>query len=67
MGDPQFTVGFNTNSWSTDLEDLGVTPILRDLVTWRLTVAVVASVARMAVVGERCFFDLRYVLFGYYS
>ena len=26
MGDLQVTIGFNTKSWSTDLDDLGIPP-----------------------------------------
>ena len=34
MGDPQVTIGFNTKSWSNDLDDLGVPPWLRKPPNW---------------------------------
>ena len=34
LGDPQVTIGFNTKSWSNDLDDLGVPPWLRKPPNW---------------------------------
>ena len=67
MGDPQLTVGFNTNSWS-DLEDLGVPPILRNLVNMTIDCCACGGLCGPeGSCGRTLLLDLRYVLFPYYS